>query len=181
MTETSDRLLVTDIHLVKQRCSSVTVAFEDESVADYFDEQIDQGFRPDQFARVWVHTHPGNSPHPSGTDEETFCRVFGNCDWALMFVLARGGATYARLRFNVGPCGETCLPVDVDYSQPFPATDQAAWQTEYENRVQVENGRGFWPYDERDSPNRRVLPTADEFGEHQLFEDLFLEGQYDFG
>src|SRR5947209_14095353 len=43
----------------------------------------------EQFARLFMHTHPGNSPQPSATDEETFARVFGRCDWAVMFILAR--------------------------------------------------------------------------------------------
>ena len=61
------------------------------------------GLPPERFARIWVHTHPGKSPHPSITDEETFQRCFGNSDWAVMFILARGGQSYARLRLNAGP------------------------------------------------------------------------------
>ena len=38
-----DLLLVEDIQLIKQQCTSVTVKFNDESVADFFDEQVDQG------------------------------------------------------------------------------------------------------------------------------------------
>ena len=64
------------------------------------------------------------------TDEETFARVFGRSDWAVMFILARGGQSYARLRFNVGPGGSLMLPVEVDYRRPFPASDQAAWSEE---------------------------------------------------
>jgi hypothetical protein len=30
-----------------------------------------------------------------------------------MFVLARGGKSYARLRFNVGPGGNIVIPVEV--------------------------------------------------------------------
>ena len=40
------------------------------------------------------------------TDEETFARVFGRTDWAVMFILARQGQSYARLRFHVGPGGD---------------------------------------------------------------------------
>ena len=42
---------------------------------------------------------------PSGTDEETFARCFGSSDWALMFILARGGETYVRLALHAGPGG----------------------------------------------------------------------------
>src|SRR5439155_22544981 len=79
-----DLLLVEDVHLVRQECSPMTVKFDDESVADYFDAQVDVGRTPEEFARVWIHTHPGDSPYPSSTDEETFARCFGAADWALM-------------------------------------------------------------------------------------------------
>src|SRR5262249_22490586 len=76
------------------------------------------------------------SPAPSSMDEETFARVFGHTEWGLMFIIARGGATYARLRFNVGPGGIIELPVHVDYSQPFAASDHAAWLAEYQANVE---------------------------------------------
>lgn len=133
-----DLLLVEDIRLVRQVCSSVSVVFADDSVADFFDRQVDQGHRPERFARIWLHTHPGNCPQPSATDEETFARVFGRTDWAVMFILARDGQTYARIEFHVGPGGSMLLPVEVDYRRPFQGSDQAAWQEEYLANVQSE-------------------------------------------
>src|SRR5688500_15490586 len=59
-----DLLLIEDVVLVRQECSTVTVAFNDGAVAEFFDEQIDLGRRPEQFARVWIHTHPGTSANP---------------------------------------------------------------------------------------------------------------------
>lgn len=131
-----DLLFVEDVQLVKQTCSWAHVAFEDESVADLFDAQVDQGRTPEQFARIWVHTHPGDCPQPSATDEETFARVFGRSDWALMFILARGGQTYARLRFNIGPGGALEIPVDVDFHQPFAGSAMDVWEQEYLAHVQ---------------------------------------------
>jgi hypothetical protein len=133
----NDLLYVKDIELVRQICTGVSVAFDDQAVADFFDRQVDLGRRPEQFGRAWVHTHPGNSPEPSMTDEDTFARVFGRADWAVMFILARQGQSYARLRFNVGPGGDVDLPVRVDYTRPFAASDHAAWQKEYLAAVQV--------------------------------------------
>ena len=98
-----DPLLVIDFQLIEQSCTNVTVRFDDLAVADYFDRQVDRGLQPSNFARLWVHTHPGQSAEPSWVDEQTFDRVFGTTDWAVMFVLAQGGQTYARLRFNTGP------------------------------------------------------------------------------
>ena len=126
-----DHLLVNDIQLVRQATTVVTVDFDDQAVAEFFDQQVDLGLKPAQFARIWVHTHPGRSAQPSVTDEETFARAFGRTEWSVMFILAKGGQTYCQLQFNVGPGGAIELPVEVDYAQPFPGSDQAAWRAEY--------------------------------------------------
>ncbi len=130
-----DLLLIEDVELVRQMCDMASVAFDDGSVADYFDRQVDAGVSLARCGRVWLHTHPGDSPQPSITDEETFARVFGHTDWALMFVLARGGRSYARLRFHVGPGGDVELPVQVDYTQQFAASDHEKWLAEYRANV----------------------------------------------
>jgi hypothetical protein len=132
ISSAAEPLLVQDFQLVKQTCTSVTVCFDDLAVADYFDEQVDQGLRPSEFGRLWIHTHPGNSPEPSWIDWETFARVFSATDWALMFILARGGQTYARLGLHAGIRIELIVPVAVDYSRPFAASDFAAWEREYQ-------------------------------------------------
>jgi hypothetical protein len=72
------------------------------------------------------------------TDEETFERVFGRADWAVMFILACEGQSYARLRFNVGPCAEVEIPVGVDYSQPFDASAPDVWEQEYLANIHAE-------------------------------------------
>ena len=127
-----------DLRLVRQSCTAVSVAFDDAAVADHFDEQVDAGLAPERFARVWVHTHPGACPRPSGTDERTFAAAFGGCDWAVMAILAKGGRSYARLRFAAGPGGDLVLPVDVDFAAPFPAADPAGWAAEYARCVAEE-------------------------------------------
>jgi hypothetical protein len=113
------------------------VAFEDEAVADFFDRMVDAGRKPEEFGRIWVHTHPGNSAEPSGTDELTFARVFGRADWAVMLIVARGGQIYARLRYNVGPGADILLPFEIDYGRPFPGCDLKSWLVEYEQSVRT--------------------------------------------
>jgi hypothetical protein len=107
------------------------LAFQDEAVADYFERMVDQGLQPEQFARVWLHTHPGSDVTPSVIDEATFARVFGRNDWAVMGILARNDRAYARLQYRVGPGGSWEIPVRVDFSRPFSGSDPAAWETEY--------------------------------------------------
>jgi hypothetical protein len=138
VTAPDDLLYVEDVALVRQDCTSISVAFDDESVADFFDRQVDAGLQIQQFARLWVHTHPGTCPQPSHTDEETFSRVFGRNDWAVMFILAEGGQSYARLQFSVGPGGSVILPVAVDYAKPFAGSNHAAWEEEYQANVNEE-------------------------------------------
>jgi len=66
ITEADDLLYVTDFVTVKQQVTAVSVKFDDNSVADFFDSQVDLGRKPEQFARHWLHTHPGSLAEPSG-------------------------------------------------------------------------------------------------------------------
>jgi len=61
--------------LVGQTCSGASVSFDDGSVADFFDVQVDRGLPPSRFARIWAHTHPGDCPRPSAVDEEGAIRA----------------------------------------------------------------------------------------------------------
>jgi hypothetical protein len=157
VTSTRDLLLVEQVQLIRQQCSHVFVSFDDEAVADYFDRQVDSGLKPEQFARVWVHTHPGNCALPSSTDEETFQRVFGRSEWAVMFILAQEGQTYARLRFSVGPGADAEIPVQVEYGQEFAGSNWPAWQEEYQANV-------------------RLLPPSSFAEQLNWWDDEFLPG-----
>jgi proteasome lid subunit RPN8/RPN11 len=138
IAEPSDLLYVSEFATVKQKVTSISVSFDDNSVADFFDSQVDAGRKPEQFARIWLHSHPGDLAEPSLTDEETFERVFGNCQWAVMFIVDRDGGTYARLDFNVGPGGQVLIPVEVDYSRDFGPSDRQLWEAEYKANVTVD-------------------------------------------
>ena len=135
MTRPDDLLLVDEIQLVQQRCTETFVVFDDTAVAEHFETQVDLGRRPEQCGRIWIHTHPGQSAQPSRVDIETFQRVFGHCDWAVMFILSRSGETYAELSWRQGGQSSIRLRVEVDYSQPFPASDHEQWQDEYHSLV----------------------------------------------
>jgi hypothetical protein len=137
ITAPDDLLLIEEFVTVRQAVTCISVAFEDAAVADFFEAQVEAGRKPEQFGRLWLHTHPGNSPIPSGTDEHTFADVFGRCDWAVMFVLAQEGRSYARLRFNVGPGGDVLIPTDIDFALPFAGSDQAAWAAEYDCNIRA--------------------------------------------
>lgn len=197
ITPADDLLLVEDFLTVKQEVSSVSVAFDDEAVADFFEDQVLLDRQPRQFGRIWLHTHPGNSATPSQTDEETFQRVFGNCDWAVMFILAEEGATYARMRLSgghKGPKAQLMMPVVIDWQQPFAGSDIDNWEIEYLTHIHElptllpsRLTNGAW----MDDADLELMPVGDEqdrdalleqmaqyhgFDDVQDFERLFDEG-----
>ncbi|HSZ59001.1 MAG TPA: hypothetical protein VK797_25395 [Tepidisphaeraceae bacterium] len=147
ISSAEDPLYVEDFHTVEQKTTAASVEFDDVAVADYFDACVDGGLQPQRFARLWVHTHPGESATPSLIDEETFDRVFGRNDWAVMFILSRTRQTYCRLSFSAGPGGQLPLEVGVDWKGwPQAALEQAidfsrrvqGWVSEYGQNVHPE-------------------------------------------
>jgi proteasome lid subunit RPN8/RPN11 len=146
-----DPLYIEQFLTVKQFTSPMTVRFDPAAIADHFDACHDAGLPPARVARVWCHTHPGDSPDPSCVDEETFATAFGSCDWSVMFILSRTGRTYARLNFVAGPRGSLLLPVAVDWDAwPRMVLERPAglanlleqWTVEFEQNVRPEDR---WP------------------------------------
>lgn len=172
ITKPDDLLSVIDFVTVKQEVTAVSVKFDDEAVADFFDEQVDLGRKPEQFARIWLHTHPGMSPEASAIDEETFSRVFGSCQWAVMFILAEVRKTYTKLRFNVGPGGQILIPVEVDYSHEFGPSEQEAWDAEYRTNIKVTTWLSS--FDKNSDKNDESLVT-DDFSDYALPYDFINE------
>ena len=68
ITEPDDLLCVTDFVTIKQDATVASISLDDEAVADFFESQVDAGRKPEQFFRIWLHTHPGDSPSPSSID-----------------------------------------------------------------------------------------------------------------
>lgn len=169
ITAASDPLYIEQFVTVRQSADPVNVEFDDDAVADFFDCCVDAGLMPDRFARVWLHTHPGDSVEPSGTDEDTFARVFGGCDHALMFILGRTGRTYARLSFSIGPGGSVLLPTAVDWSTwPTLATDPnrpladliANWNEEFATNI-------------RSIPESFMLPEMVDLDSAEWADEMF--------
>jgi len=125
-----DPLLVTDFMLVKQESSAATFDFDDEGLADYVDDMIDLDFQPAEFLRIWIHTHPGNSASPSSTDETTFAEKFSDSDWAIMFILAKGGETTTVLKYKQPQC-RINIPNSVDFNEEFGESRKEEWKEEY--------------------------------------------------
>ena len=130
-----DLLLVEDVRLVRQQCTPVTVKFDDEAVADYFDGRSIRAGRPSSSPGSGFTPIPATRPSPAAPTKRRSRAALAASDWAVMFILARGGQTYARLRFNAGPGGDLVLPVEIDFARPFAAADWAAWDAEYAQSV----------------------------------------------
>lgn len=139
---------MTDLIVPRQFCTEVSVRFDEASLAELFEDLVDRGCTPRQFARIWLHTHPGECPQPSFTDESTFAEKFSDPDWAVMGILARQGATYARLRWNLTPSVDVELPVSVTYSVPFGPSRFEEWEALYREQVVLEEPRWFRPVPE---------------------------------
>jgi hypothetical protein len=93
-------------------------------------------------------------------------------EWAVMFILARGGQTYARLRFNVGPRGEMTIPVSVDYTRVFAASDWESWSREYgTNLVDLD----ALPLGSRGPANESIVSAPDALNERQQASDPFFD------
>jgi hypothetical protein len=186
-----DLLYIQDLIAPKQTTSVVTVNFEDGAVADYFDDCADRGIAPPRCGRIWIHTHPGTSPNPSTVDEETFARAFGPCDWAIMAIVARDGATYARLSFSAGPGGAVNIPILIDWeSLPQELLDRegsldelfTSWIDEYGKNVFPES---FGPTTTAlglitdPAPSRQQLldryDMLDELYDEQILDDRIEE------
>jgi hypothetical protein len=140
ISDPDDLLYIREFVTLRQEVSIVSVRFQDDAIADFFEDQVTLGRKPEQFARHWLHTHPKGISTPSQTDEETFERVFGHCQWAVMAIVSQDNQTYARISFNIGPGGQVLIPVQVDYSKPFEATDSLAWEQEFKRNILTPSG-----------------------------------------
>lgn len=134
LSDERHKLDVIEFNLVPQVSTSGSVDFDDEGYEDYVDRMTARSLNPDRFMRVWIHTHPGNSATPSATDETSWNNTFGDMSWAIMFILAKGGNTYCRLKasteFAYLPFE---IPHEIDWTLPYPNEgDKAEWDAEYD-------------------------------------------------
>ena len=176
----ADPLYIEELWTVGQACSMASVKFDDEAVADYFEEQVDLGRSPERFGRVWLHTHPGDSASPSALDEHTFATVFGACDWAVMGILARGGETYARLvvrdaRARVCLVRELAVRVDwAGLTRDGFAFTPGAWLEEYTANVRAE---ADWVFPEPTKDPADLFEDADEWRDAWAELEAFENGE----
>lgn len=159
--------LVVDVQMPPQINEPVYTEFKDDGLGLFFEKKVDEGLMPEEFGRIWCHTHPGISATPSGKDETTFANEFAGPDWAIMFILAKKGEMTCRLRWRPNPAVAHVVPIETckmevpvvfpDWSAPFRASDIEAWKAEYTanfhrrtyqsnptNTTHTQNAAGVW-------------------------------------
>ena len=194
ITETKDPLLITNFILIKQECTSVSFDFNPEDGVEYMERMMDKGLMPWQYSNILIHTHPGDSPNPSGTDEDNFKGAFTHPHWAIMVIVADSGKTYCRLKLNVGPGVTKKLRVSIEYNVYFSGTDIESWEEEYKSNVTeinflmtgIENIKQYdhTHFSNQDDPmwwdeeKQEFIPlneTEQEFHNNAKYTDLSLE------
>lgn len=111
--EGDDLLTIDDFKCVPQECTAGNTEPTDEGMAIYFENMmLDNGIMPNQCGRIWAHTHPGVSPQPSGTDEETYRKWFKDAEFAVMYILAEGN-NYCKIKHTSKQLGTMNSVVDV--------------------------------------------------------------------
>ena len=88
ISDPKDPLHIVDFAFLPQECTSVSTDFDEDAQNAWMEEMmIEKKLNPDQFTRVWAHTHPSQSASPSSTDWETFQEIMGNMPWGVMLIL----------------------------------------------------------------------------------------------
>ena len=127
-------LHIIDFKLVPQVNLSVFTEFEDKGLANYLEDMCMSGVSPARCLRIWIHTHPGMSPQPSGHDESTFKRVNADSTWGVMCIIA-DSTEFARGVVNDGTLsGTMALTVSIAFDSTFEGVtddDFKAWEDEY--------------------------------------------------
>ena len=56
ISESDDLLCVIDFQTIKQDATVASISLDDQAIADYFDNQVDAGRKPQQFFRLVCHS-----------------------------------------------------------------------------------------------------------------------------
>ena len=162
ISSVDDPLYIEDLSIPKQEVSGATFEFDDEGVAAHLYEWRKKGKTTAECCRIMLHTHPGDSCTPSGTDESEFVRVYGEYPWSLMIIMGQSGKMYARYRQKEPVVFSAVIPVVVEFEVPGVGDELVeGWDKQYNDRVSQKTHmlkgmrsslyyRGFYGDDEDD-------------------------------
>ena len=120
VSSSEDLLEVIDVWIPRQQVSIGSFEFDSESITESIERMfIEKQIEPLRCSRIWIHTHPSGVSGPSGTDEDTFNKIFGYFTWSVMVIFPKNcDKPYASLKINAMgiPSVRVKLPVVVDYT-----------------------------------------------------------------
>jgi len=125
ISKPEDPLFVTDFEFLPQECTSVKTDFDTDAQNEWMETKLIDGHNPDNFARIWAHTHPGASATPSGTDWDTFQEAMGEAAWGVMLILGTSNEFVCVFR-----CHDQMLNIPVEVEQTTVPED---WFKELDN------------------------------------------------
>jgi hypothetical protein len=146
-------LRINSIQLTEQRASAASIKFDAADINRWKDEKVAEGKDFEQFGRVWVHTHPGNTVHPSSDDVESFESIVRHQvstnelaaailpaseipnlpePWAIMVIVGTQGALHAEIGFIWH--GEFMRHI-IQISSKWDDTTTTGWDAAYEANV----------------------------------------------
>lgn len=101
-TSKDNPLHVLDIHLIKQKVSTVAADMDEEDVSRHVEEMMARGIHPINSERFWIHTHPmtgEGSANPSGKDMATWNDPNNSeKNFQVMFILSKSGHVTCKVR-----------------------------------------------------------------------------------
>lgn len=101
-TAKDNPLHVLDIHLIKQKVTSVAADMDEEDISRHVEEMMARGIHPINSERFWIHTHPmtgEGSANPSGKDMATWNDPNNSeKNFQVMFILSKSGHVTCKVR-----------------------------------------------------------------------------------
>lgn len=131
-----DLKTIIDYELLYQESGVASFEFNREKMSDYIEKMSDR-YSPAQCFRVFVHTHPGDCPKPSGTDWETFNSLMSSYPWFGMLIFAKDQSYYFYLKLTQGPGLETEVDLDIDWGISCQPVDFEHLENEYKEKVSI--------------------------------------------
>jgi proteasome lid subunit RPN8/RPN11 len=134
VSDSLDNLLyVSDFQTVKQTVTTTTVEFDDDDMTDYISRMSEQEIWPAMCQKIWVHTHPGNSSSPSGTDWNTLNSMMEKIDvndWVIMFILAMDNSYTCKLAYKT-PFGNIFQDIKCEFLSYY----YEEWDEEFKKNI----------------------------------------------
>lgn len=118
-----DPFYLLDLVLCEGVYSSAYCDVEADDLARCMEKAMSLGY-PVETHTGWFHTHPFNSPKPSGTDETTFNKIFGQRDIITQIILCKTNEYYAATSLAAGQSGhrirlENEVYIHYDHKKPL--------------------------------------------------------------